>query len=122
MEKIHVSNKARRSDKRVDHPKIESTVNRGRESHSVEILNISRVGLRFRSKEKHNKGDKLLFELRGLKLNANLSIKIKGKVINDYGSDDNDLHEYGVKFIRFMHWNEMHIIHNFVYERTKTKA
>jgi len=120
MDRIYISGMVRRSDKRVDHPQIESRVNCGKKCHDVEILNISRVGLRFRSSEKYKKGEKLLFELRGCKLNANLSIKIKGRVINEYNSKAEGEYEYGVKFIPLMQWNEMHIIHNFVHENLKT--
>jgi len=115
MKKISMAGVSRRSDRRVDNPNMAAVVRCEEKSTPVEIQNISRVGLRFRSAEKHNKGDKLLFELRCCELNDNVPVTLKGKVKNEYPSGNPDTHEYGIKFCRPAQWHDMNIIHNYVY-------
>ena len=115
MNKISMAGVSRRSDKRVDNPCMDAVVKFDDKSSPAEIKNISRVGLRFRSQEKYNKGDKLLFELRCCELNDNVPVTLKGKVQNEYPSGDPGTNEYGIKFCRPSQWHDMNIIHNYVY-------
>ena len=115
MDKISMSGISRRSDKRVDNPHMAAVVRFEDKTCSVEIKNISRVGLRFHTSERFAKGDKLLFELRCCELNDNVPVTLKGKVKNEYPSGDPDTREYGVRFCRPAQWHDMNIIHNFVY-------
>ena len=119
MERIMITNMARRSDKRVDHPKLEAVVKSKGKSHKVEVLNICRVGLRFRSDKPYKKNVKLHFELRSSSVNSNLAIRIKGRIVNEYVSRVKEAHEYGVRFLPFLQWYEKNIIHNYVHSIDK---
>ena len=111
---------SKRADKRVNNPPIVSVVRSGENSHNVNILNISRKGLRFRSGVEYNKGDKMTFDFSKGDADVSLSLSIRGKIVNEYGATANaDTYEYGVKFFSLLHWHEMSIIHSFVYAISK---
>ena len=109
----------KRSDKRVVEPQIESVIIDKNGCHDVHISDLSRKGLRFGSNEQYKIGEKLKFKMQSTDDKADLSIIIKAKVINDYGSKADGMHEYGVTFIRFFYWYEMNCIHSYVYSRGK---
>jgi hypothetical protein len=120
---INVNNQARRADKRLADPPVSSKVQFSKERFlDVDIINLSRRGLRFRSASKRAIGDKLLFELHSTDKNASLSLSIRAKVINDYGSKAEGQHEYGVRFYRLLYWYEMNCIHDYVYHYDKLRA
>jgi len=107
----------RRSDKRIADPQINSVIIDKTECHDVHIINLSRKGLRFRSKVQHNTGDRLKFELQSIDDTTSLSLSIGAKVINDYGKNSDEMYEYGVRFFRLLYWYEMNCIHNYVYSQ-----
>jgi len=109
----------KRSDKRIIEPQINSIVKDKVESHDVHILDLSRKGLRFRSGDQYKKGDKLKFDLQSIDGSSALSLSIKAKIINEYGSKEDGMFEYGVKFFRLLYWYEMNCIHNYVYSQKK---
>jgi len=109
----------KRSDKRITEPKIESVIRDKAKSYDVQVLDLSRKGLRFRSKDQHIKGDKLKFELRSIDDLAALSLSIKARLINDYGRNADGMYEYGVKFFRIPYWYEINCIHNYIYSHAK---
>ena len=113
--KIMIDMLARRSDKRIDDPRIISVIRNKELSHDADIVNISRKGLRFRSNGQFYKGDKLRFDLKSVDSDAALSLSIKAKVINDYGKTNEHTFEYGVRFLRLQYWYEMNCIHDYVY-------
>jgi len=124
MVKISFNTVARRADKRIADPKVASEAKVKKTPHNIEILNISRGGLRFKSNEEFEKNDVLWFDLRSTDAHTDLSLSIRGKVVNLYGKNETDSYEYGVKFFHILHWYEMNCIHNFVHgnsgdERTK---
>jgi len=86
------------------------------EKHEVQVLNLSRKGLRTQTTGRHKKGDKLQFEFDKGSANVTLSLKIWAKIVNDYGAGINDTNEYGVKFFSLLDWYEMNCIHDFVYK------
>ena len=109
----------KRSDKRIIQPQINSVIKDKVDCHDVHIIDLSRKGLRFQSKDQYKKGDKLKFELQSIDDNSTLSLSIRAKVINDYGDAADGLHEYGVKFFRLLYWYEINCIHNYIYSKTK---
>ena len=109
----------KRSDKRIKEPQITSIIRDKAEAHDIHVLDLSRKGLRFSTKDQHEKGEKLKFELQGIDVKSALSLNIKAKVINDYGRNKEGLYEYGVKFFRLQYWYEINCIHNYIYSRTK---
>jgi len=111
----------RRSDKRIIDPRIVSIIKDRVDCYDVNILDISRKGLRFRSKDQYNKGDKLKFELQSTDDTSTLSLSIRAKVINDYGISSDGMYEYGVKFFRLLYWYEINCIHNYIYSRGKSE-
>ena len=115
MDRVLITGMSRRSDKRIEDPQIEAEIKHDGKCICADILNISRIGLRFRADEKFRKGEKLLFELRGCNLNANQTLQIKGKIKNEYNSGGKETNEYGIRFCRAMQWYEMNMIHEFVY-------
>ena len=115
MDRFSITGISRRSDKRVENPQMSATVSFEEKSHSAEVKNISRVGLRFKTTVEFKMGDKLQFELRCCELNDNVPVTLKGKVVNIYANEAPDAHEYGVKFCRPAQWHDMNMIHNFVY-------
>jgi hypothetical protein len=109
----------KRSDKRVVEPQINSVIKNKVECHDAQILDLSRKGLRFRSKDQFKKGDNIKFEMQSLDGDPTLSLKIGAKVINVYGSNTDGMFEYGVRFFRLLYWYEMNCIHNYVYSAGK---
>ena len=107
----------KRSDKRIVEPSINSIIKDKVKSHDVHIIDLSRKGLRFKSEDHYNIGDKLKFELQSTDSNSSLSLSIRAKVINDYGSNADGINEYGVKFFRLLYWYEINCIHNYIYSR-----
>jgi len=120
MERILITNMARRSDKRLENPPVEAVVIEKEESHEAEIVNLCRVGLRFKSDVQCNKGDKLSFELRSVGDAPTLSVNIKGRVVNDYGDGSDGVYERGVRFYS-MQWHDMNMLHDFVYACEKRR-
>jgi len=116
---ININNMARRSDKRLSDPQVSSKIKDKESTLDVDILNLSRKGLRFRSAAQYKAGDKLRFELSSTGEKSDLSLSIKAKVVNDYGSSSEGLHEYGVRFYRLLYWYEMNCIHDYVYQFEK---
>jgi len=110
---------AKRADKRLNNPPVSSVIKDKDNSYHVDILNISRRGLRFRSSVQHTKGDKILFGFSKGDDELSLSMNIRGKIVNDYPSKIENAYEYGVKFSSLLHWYEMSLIHNFVYALSK---
>ena len=121
MAKISIDMKARRADKRVDEPKIVTMINGKGISHDVDVLNIGRGGLRFRSKVQYTKGDRVVFGLKIADAESELSLRIKAKVVNVY-EGASDMHEYGVRFFRLLYMYELGRIHDYVYSRGKENA
>ena len=95
---------SKRAHKRVYEPPINAMLRNKELCHDVSVVEISRSGLRFVSEAKYKKGDKLRFDINDS--NINLSINIKAKVINEYSSDADGLHTYGVRFFRVFYWYE----------------
>ena len=114
---IDINNMARRSDKRLSNPQMTSKIKRKDGNIDVDIVNISRRGLRFKSGSGFKSGEKLKFELHSSDGGSNLSLNIKAKIVNDYGNKDDGVFEYGVRFSRLLYWYEMNCIHDFVYMR-----
>ena len=113
---INANNYARRADKRLSDPPVTSKVQQSSESFlDVDIINLSRKGLRFRSSTRYKTGDKLRFELSSIDKAASLSLSIRATVVNDYGSITEGQYEYGVMFFRLLYWYEMNCIHDYVY-------
>ena len=109
----------KRFDKRIIEPQINSVIKDRVDSHDVHILDLSRKGLRFRSGNRYKQGDKLKFEMQSIDDSSALSLSIKAKIINEYGSKTDGMFEYGVKFFRMLFWYEMNCIHNYIYSQTK---
>jgi len=122
MLEIKISPMARRTDRRIVNPSLKSVVRVNDQCHDVVIVNISRRGLRFRSSEQYNKGDRLRFELNSCDKTAALSLSIRAKIKNDYESAAGNTYEYGVVFSRLLNWYEMYCIHDFVYSYEKRRA
>jgi len=120
MERIMITNMARRSDKRLDCPPVNAVVWDKEESRHAEIANICRLGLRFRSEEQYEKGHRLMFEINGNKDGPRLVIKVRGKIANVYGKGTTGEYEYGVRFSS-MQWHEMNMLHEFVYAVEKRR-
>lgn len=114
-EQVNINNMARRSDKRLSNPEITSKIKRKDTLIDVDIINISRRGLRFKSGSEFKVGEKLKFELGSIGGDSNLSLRIKAKVVNNYGNKTEGVYEYGVRFIRLLYWYEMNRIHDYVY-------
>ena len=106
----------KRSDKRVIEPPINSVIKNKVDCYGVQVIDLSRKGLRFRSEAQYKVGDKLKFELRSIDDSSDLSLSIGAKLINDYGTKADGKHEYGVRFFRLLYWYEMNCIHNYVYQ------
>jgi len=96
-------------------PHLAAVMKSKEQSFDVTIIDISRNGLRFRSKNQFDKGDKLMFELNSDDSTKDLSISIKAKLVNVYGDQPEGFYDYGVKFLRFHYWYEMNRIHDYVY-------
>jgi len=109
----------KRSDKRIAELQLNSVIKGRTESHGVNILDLSRKGLRFRSGDQYKKGDKLKFEMQSTDEGSSLSLTIKARIINEYGSIVDGTFEYGVKFLRLLYWYEMNCIHNYIYSQKK---
>jgi hypothetical protein len=109
----------KRSDKRIIEPQINSVIKDRIECHDAQILDLSRMGLRFRSKDQFKKGDNLKFEMQSINGDPALSLKIGAKVINVYESKTDGMFEYGVRFFRLLYWYEMNCIHNYVHSTGK---
>ena len=107
----------KRSDKRIVEPQINSVLIIKKENRDVQIIDLSRKGLRFGSEEQYKKGDKLKFALQSIDDNSELSLTIQARIINDYGSRTDGIYEYGVIFSRFRYWYEVNCIHNYIYSR-----
>lgn len=112
----------KRSDKRIVEPQINSVIRDKTECYDVQILDLSRKGLRFRATNQYKKGDKLKFELQSVDGSSTLSLSIRAKVINEYGSKTDGTNEYGVRFFRLLYWYEMNCIHNYIYSRGKDQS
>ena len=108
----------KRSDKRIIDPQIDSVIKGKIECYDVRIVDLSRKGLRFRSRDQYKKGDKLKFEMQSTDDKSILSLTIKAKIINDYGRNAEGLYEYGARFYRLPYWYEMNCIHNYIYSRS----
>jgi len=109
----------RRSDKRIIDPQISSVIKNKVDCLDACIIDLSRKGLRFKSKDQYKKGDKLKFELQSVDDSSALSLSIGAKVVNDYGASADGMYEYGVRFSRLLYWYEMNCIHNYIYSREK---
>ena len=120
MERILITNMARRSDKRLECPPVGVVVIDKEERKEAELVNLCRVGLRFKSGKEHKKGDKLSFELRGAKGAPNLSVNITGRVVNEYKDEASGALQYGVRFYS-MQWHDMNMLHDFVYACEKQR-
>jgi len=106
---------SRRADTRLSGPKLSVVVRDKERSHDAEVANISSHGLRFKSDTPHEVGDKLWFDLQSMDEKHPLSLSIKGKIVNDYVSSEDNQCSYGVKFHRFRYLNEIEQLHNYVY-------
>ena len=126
---IRLDNMHRRADKRLEDPHVNSTAQAKEEEIAVDIINLSRRGLRFRSTCKHSIGDKIRFCINSNDKMADLSLSIKAKVVNDYTDLTDDkpagapegVYDYGVKFYRMLFWYEMNCIHDYVYRCEKER-
>jgi len=112
---MKVKTGAKRTDRRIEYPKLTAEAWTKENKHEVEVINISRKGLRFKSKEKYDKGINLMFDLNSTDPSVELSLSIKGKIVNEYSNNNEGEHEYGAKFMRLTHWYEMYRVHDFVY-------
>jgi len=106
---------SRRADTRLSGPKLSVVIRSKERSHDAEVVNISSRGLRFKSETLHEIGEKLWFDLKSTDEKHPLSLSIKGKIVNDYVSSDDNQCSYGVKFNRFRYMNEIEQLHTYVY-------
>jgi len=122
MLEVKLESFARRTDRRVVNPKLESVVRISDQCLTVKIVDICRKGLRFRSKARYEKGDRLRIELKSSDSAADLSISIRAKIINEYENTTDNTYDYGVRFSRILNWYEMYRIHDFIYSYEKRRA
>ena len=108
---------SKRAATRLSEPNLSVSIRRKKQSQRQDalLLNISSIGIRFNSAETYDIGEKLWIDIHSNEEKPQLSLSIKGKVINDYGSGDDNLHGYGVKFYRFRFMNEIERIHYYVH-------
>ena len=90
---------SKRADTRLSEPNLSTVVRCKKSKQEVELLNISSIGLRFKSNESYEMGEKLWFDIRSNEEKPLLSLSIKGKIINDYGKSDDNLHSYGKELV-----------------------
>jgi len=122
MLEVKLDSFARRTDRRVVNPQLESVVRVSDQCLAVKIVDICRKGLRFKSKERYKPGAKLRFELESSNPAADLSLIIRGKVLYEYENAADNTYEYGVRFSRILNWYEMYRIHDFIYSYEKHRA
>jgi len=106
---------SRRADTRLSGPKLVVVVRSKERSHDAEVANISSHGLRFKSETHYEVGDKLWFDIKSTDEKHPLTLSIKGKIVNDYVSSEDNQCSYGVKFHRFRFLNEIEQLHDYVY-------
>ena len=106
---------SKRSATRLTCPKLSLVVKSKDGNHDVEITSISSHGLRFKSEKPYNVGDKLWFDINSDEEEHPLSLSIKGKIVNEHVSGEDNHCSYGVKFHRFRFLNETESLHSYVY-------
>ena len=106
---------SKRAATRLSEPELSAAIRSKKQRQDVELMNISSIGLRFKSATEYNIGEKLWFDIHSNEEKPLLSLSIKGKILNEYGSGDDNQHEYGVKFNRFRFMNEIERIHYYVH-------
>ena len=92
----------RRVSERFDNLQINAVVRNKSQKFEVAVLNISRGGLRFVSRDIFRRGEKLNFELH-LESGDTISVlRLNARIVNIYdGESDVHLSEYGVRFSFF---------------------
>jgi len=110
---------SKRAATRLSEPNISATVRHKKQKHEQEqdvvLMNISSIGLRFKSFDGYKIGEKLWFDIRSNEEKPLLSLSIRGKIVNYYGVGDDNLHNYGVRFYRFRFMNEIERINYYVH-------
>jgi len=106
---------SKRADTRLAHPELSVNVRIDETNHEVDIKNISSRGVRFSTETEFKKGDKLWLDIRSNNEKTPLSVSIKGRVVNDYGTGDDNKNNYGVHFNRLRFSDEIESIHRYVY-------
>ena len=110
---------SKRAATRLSKPNLSAAVRCKKQKQDVELINICSIGLRFKSSERFEVGEKLWFDIWSNEEKPLLSLSIKGKIINIYeGSDDEN--DYGVRFSRFRFMNEVERIHYYVHTHVRT--
>ena len=110
---------SRRADTRLSGPKLSAVVRTKEQSHNAEVVNISSRGLRFKSETLHEVGETLWFDIQSTDDAHPLKLSIKGKIVNDYVSIEENQCSYGVKFRKFRYMNEIEQLHTYVYTLKK---
>ena len=106
---------SKRADTRLPAPDLIANVRCKKQTKEALLLNISSHGLRFKSDTEYKLGEKLWFDIKSKEEKPTLSVSIKGKIINNYGSCEDGLSDYGVSFYRFRFMNESEHIHYYVH-------
>jgi len=110
---------SKRATTRLSGTELSAAVRCKKQRQEVELLNICSRGLRFKSFDNFEVGEKLWFDIWSNEEKPLLSLSIKGKIINTYEGSENDKHEYGVRFFRFRFMNEAERIHYYVHTHVK---
>ena len=106
---------SKRADTRLSAPDLIADVRGKKQKKEALLINISSHGLRFKTDTEYKIGEKLWFDIKSKEEKPKLSVSIKGKIINNYGSSEDGLNEYGVSFYRFRFMNEIEHIHYYVH-------
>jgi hypothetical protein len=113
--KPHSKRKDRRSSKVV----FKAEVSHNMHVINVDILDISRTGLKFASEKKIQQGSRIgiSFLVKDTDKAADLEVRLSlnAKVINEYGIDSKGRFVYGVKFNRIFSWYDMRRIEKLVW-------
>ncbi|MCL1806943.1 MAG: PilZ domain-containing protein [Oscillospiraceae bacterium] len=117
---VQAAKPSRRLDPRIERPPLDALIKIGEQSHSATVLNLCRRGMRFHCGELFQKGDKLVFELlitdNSVSLPADHPLRIKAKVMNDYGNNN-----YGVKFLRVFSHYEISCIDKLILQKIRAE-
>jgi len=105
---------SKRAATRLSKPDLSAAAGFKKLKQNVELLNICSIGLRFKSPESFEVGEKLWFDIWSNEEKPLLSLSIKGKIINIYEGVDGK-NDYGVRFSRFRFMNEVERIHYYVH-------
>jgi len=92
----------RRASERYKDLQINAVIRNRTQRFEVAVLNISRGGLRFISRDIFRRGEKLNFELHLENGETTSVLRLNARIVNIYDSEaDGHLSEYGVRFSFF---------------------